>query len=90
MYRLGLEAILGLRRVGKVLRIDPCIPKDWPGYELAYRDGETSYQIRVEKPAGINRGVKRVTLDGKVLPGGNIPLSADGQQHSPRISPVTL
>jgi cyclic beta-1,2-glucan synthetase len=82
MYRLGLEAILGLRRVGKILRIDPCIPKDWPGYELAYRDGETSYQIRVEKPAGINRGVKQVTLDGEVLPGGNIPLTADGQQHS--------
>jgi cyclic beta-1,2-glucan synthetase len=48
MYRLGLETILGLRRVGNVLQMDPCIPKDWSGYELTYHDGETSYQVRVE------------------------------------------
>jgi cyclic beta-1,2-glucan synthetase len=81
MYRLGLEAILGLRRVGKWLRIDPCIPKGWPGYELTYRDGETSYRIRVENPDGVNRGVKQVTLDGEVLPEGEIPLLGNGRQH---------
>jgi cyclic beta-1,2-glucan synthetase len=81
MYRLGLEAILGLRRVGKWLRIDPCIPKGWPGYELTYRDGETSYRIRVGNPDGVNRSVKQVTLDGGVLPEGEIPLLGDGRQH---------
>jgi cellobiose phosphorylase len=81
MYRLGLEAILGLRRVGAALRIDPCIPKDWSGYELTYRDGETSYQIRVENPDGVNRGVKQVTLDGEPLSGGDVPLAGDGRQH---------
>ena len=85
MYRLGLEAILGLRRGGKTLQVSPCIPKDWPGYEIAYRDGETSYQIRVENPDGINRGVKQVALDGEVLPGGDIPLLRDGRQHEVRI-----
>jgi cyclic beta-1,2-glucan synthetase len=81
MYRLGVEAILGLRRVGDVLRIDPCIPRDWPGYELTYRHGETSYRIRVGNPDGVNRGVRVVTLDGEVLPGEEIPLLDDGQQH---------
>jgi cyclic beta-1,2-glucan synthetase len=81
MYRLGLEAILGLRRVGKALRIDPCIPKDWSGYELTYHHGETSYQIHVENPDGINRGVKQVTLDGEALSGGDIPLLGDGRRH---------
>ncbi|MBN1814449.1 MAG: hypothetical protein JXA14_21595 [Anaerolineae bacterium] len=81
MYRLGLEALLGLRRAGESLRIDPCIPKDWPGYDLIYRNGETSYRIRVENPGGVNRGVKQVTLDGEVLPGEEIPLLNDGQQH---------
>ena len=56
MYRVGLEAILGLHRVGEILQIAPCIPKDWPGYEMTYRDGETSYQIRVENPDEVNRG----------------------------------
>jgi len=81
MVRLGLEAILGLRRMGRVLRISPCIPRDWPGYELTYRDGETFYQIRVENPDGVNRGVKQVTLDGEALPGEEIPLLGDGRQH---------
>ena len=85
MYRLGLEAILGLRRVGKALQVNPCIPKDWSGYEITYRDGETSYQIRVENPHGINRGVEQVTLDGEVLPGGNIPLLDDGRRHEVRV-----
>ena len=85
MYRLGMEAILGLRRVGKALQINPCIPKDWPGYELTYRYGETRYQIRVENSEGINRGVKQVTLDGEVLPEGEIPLLDDGRGHEVRV-----
>jgi cyclic beta-1,2-glucan synthetase len=85
MYRLGLEAILGLRRVGGALQINPCIPKHWPGYELTYRNGETSYHIRVENPDGVNLGVRRVTLDGEDLSGGEIPLLGDGLQHEVRV-----
>ena len=32
MVRLGIEVILGLRRTGQELRLDPCIPKQWTGY----------------------------------------------------------
>jgi len=81
MARLGLEAILGLRRVGETLQINPCVPKNWQGYELTYRDGKTQVRIRVENPDGVNRGVKQVTLDGEVLPRKNIPLLDDGRQH---------
>ena len=81
MYRVGLEAILGIRRVGKTLVIDPCIPKSWPHYQLVYRVGETTFQIDVDNPSGVNRGIKHVTLDGQVLPGNAIPLSEDGRQH---------
>ena len=81
MYRLGVEAILGLHRVGKALQITPCIPRDWPGYELIYHDGETQYQIHVDNPDGVNRSVKQVTMDGKILSAEEIPLLDDGQQH---------
>jgi cyclic beta-1,2-glucan synthetase len=85
MYRLGLEAILGLRRAGRTLQINPCIPKHWPGYEVTYRDGATVYHIRVENPGGVNRGVRQVTLDGEVLPGVEVPLAGDGQPHEVRV-----
>jgi cyclic beta-1,2-glucan synthetase len=85
MYRLGLEAILGLYRKGKVLHIEPCIPKDWSEYELIYHNHETTYQIHVENPDRVSQGVKRVTIDGQVVSGGEIPLLDDGQQHNVHI-----
>jgi cyclic beta-1,2-glucan synthetase len=81
MYRLGLETILGIRRAGKTLQIDPCIPKSWPNYEIVYQMGKTTFHIRVENPSGVNRGVKQVTLDGKDSRGNEIPLLEDGGQH---------
>lgn len=85
MYRLGIEALLGLRLEGQLLKIDPCIPGDWPGFELVYRYVDTSYHIYVENPQGINRGVKQVELDGKVVPEGSIHLEQDGGQHKIRV-----
>jgi hypothetical protein len=41
MYRLGSEAILGIRRVGQALQINPRISKSWASYQVTYRDGET-------------------------------------------------
>lgn len=81
MYRLGLEAILGLRRRRNTLQINPCIPKDWPGYEVTYRARETSYRICVENPDGVNRGTKQIMLDGEILSGNRIPLVGDGREH---------
>ncbi|MGE5263849.1 MAG: GH36-type glycosyl hydrolase domain-containing protein, partial [Acidobacteriota bacterium] len=81
MYRVGLEAILGIRRIGKTLQIKPCIPKSWGSYLVTYRVGETTFEIRVENPAGAQVEVKQVTLDGQVLSGNVIPLSDDGRVH---------
>jgi cellobiose phosphorylase len=76
---------LGIRRVGQALQINPCIPKSWTGYQVMYRDGETTFQIKVENPSGVNRGVRQVTLDGKVLPGNEILLLNDGGQHQVQV-----
>jgi cellobiose phosphorylase len=85
MYRLGLEAILGIRREGQTLQINPCIPKSWASYQVTYREGKTTFQIRVDNASGVNRGVRQVTLDGKVLPGNEIPLLRDGNQHQAHV-----
>jgi cyclic beta-1,2-glucan synthetase len=85
MYRLGLEAILGVSQVGNVLKINPCIPKDWPSYKLTFRFGTTHYLISVENPDGVNQGVQRVVLDGKTLTNNHIPLSNDGKPHAVQV-----
>ena len=93
MYRLGIEAILGISRVGDALKIDPCIPKDWPGFKVDYCFGSTHYKISVENPQGVNRGVQQIQLDGNPLPGNPfhkssgmiIPLVDNGQPHEVRV-----
>ncbi len=132
MYRVGVEGILGITLERGALRIDPCIPRHWAGYEASItlrvdvnsqlptpnsqaaspvnsqlptpppsrpqvgaRFGEASpdpvagdqarqaaagnsqgarppgpdseraeYRIVVENPDGVNRGVRRVEIDG--------------------------
>lgn len=85
MYRLGIEAILGLRRERDTLRLEPCIPKGWSGYSVTYRYCGTTYKIDVENPSGVNRGVKQITLDGQLLEDGKIPLSDDGETHRVKV-----
>ncbi|WP_417532447.1 GH36-type glycosyl hydrolase domain-containing protein, partial [Marinobacter lipolyticus] len=47
MYRAGMEGILGIHREGKELTIQPCIPSDWPGFEVSVKVDETEYFIVV-------------------------------------------
>jgi cellobiose phosphorylase len=85
MYRLGLEAILGISKVGAALNINPCIPHFWPGFKVDYRFGNTYYRISVENPHNINRGVRQVLLDGNLLPGNQVPLVEDGKPHEVQV-----
>ena len=86
LYRAGLESILGFRKQGARLAIDPCIPRQWTGFEIVYRHGRTSYLITVENPEGVSRGVSWITLDGTPLErGALIPLVDDAGQHQVRV-----
>ena len=60
MYQAGLEGILGFAVRGTTLRIDPCIPRAWPGYEIDFRYHSARYEIVVENPHGVSRGVVAV------------------------------
>jgi cyclic beta-1,2-glucan synthetase len=85
MYRLGIEAILGISRAGNLLKINPCIHQDWPGFKVDYRFGTANYKISVENPDGVNRGIRQVLLDGNPLPSSQIPLDDDGQHHTVQV-----
>ncbi len=85
MYRVGVESILGLRRRGGGLHIDPCIPKEWPGYEMVFKSGPAEYRIVVENPQGVSRGVRTLEVDGVDCTGQNIPILEDGVVHQVRV-----
>ena len=84
MYRVALEGLLGFHVQGASLLLDPCIPRAWPGFEIAFRHRSARYEIAVENPHGVCRGLVSLTLDGKMLAhDGNplVPLVDDGATH---------
>ena len=85
LYRIGVETLLGFRKQGDRLRIDPRIPAAWQSFTIRYRHGSSSYQIVVENPHGVEAGVAKVELDGKSVPDGEILLGDDGQMHQVRV-----
>ncbi len=86
LYRAGIEWILGFRKRGSGLHIDPCIPRDWEGFRISYRHGDAVYRIKVENPSGVCRGVSRIVVDGNVLDdGAPVPLSDDEIEHEVRV-----
>ena len=82
MYRAGLEWILGFRLRGTTLHLDPCIPRAWRGYKISFRYHSAQYQLSVQNPHGVTRGISRVTLDGEACPIAAIPLVSDGRTHT--------
>ncbi len=84
-WRLTVEAILGLRRQQGTLEIDPCIPKDWPGFEAVFKMGSALYRVKVENPDRVAKGVAEAWLDGVRLDGATLPLTDDSREHEVRV-----
>lgn len=55
------------------LKIDPCIPHTLPGFTVTRRYRGAVYHIRVENPAAVQKGVKRVTVNGKTIEAMSCP-----------------
>jgi cyclic beta-1,2-glucan synthetase len=87
MYRAGLESILGFIVEGNTLRFDPCIPRAWQNFDIAFRHHTGRYEISVDNQAGVCRSIARLELDDQVLPVGtaHITLVDDGGIHRVRV-----
>jgi cyclic beta-1,2-glucan synthetase len=81
MQRAGMEGILGIRVLGVCLHVDPCIPRDWPGFEATIAWRSAHYRIVVENSGRVCNSVASVRLDGASLAPGPIPLLDDGGVH---------
>ena len=80
MYRLVVESLLGVTRVGNRLVLRPRPPAEWPRYTIRYRFGDTVYHIVVEQVSRHDGG-DRLSLDGVLQPDLSVPLVDDGAEH---------
>jgi cyclic beta-1,2-glucan synthetase len=87
MQRAGVESILGLGLQGDVLLLGPCVPKSWPCFELSLRHGSAQYEITLENPNSVGRGVVFAALDESVVADRLVRLRLvdDGAMHRLRV-----
>jgi cellobiose phosphorylase len=83
LYRVALESILGFRLRGDRLKVQPCIPDAWSGFEITFRHRSTAYHVEILCAAALSSW--DVFLDGDLWVGNEIPLRDDGQIHKIRI-----
>jgi cyclic beta-1,2-glucan synthetase len=84
MYRLITESLLGLHLEVDHLRFTPCLPGDWLSFTLHYRHRETTYHITIHNGQPGSE-VKRILLDGQLLPGTTLPLTDDHMSHTAEV-----
>ena len=83
MQRVGIESILGVVIQDGVLKITPCIPRDWTEYQVTIAWRSASYAITVHNPDGVCTGVASIAVDGAEQPiGQTLRLLDDGATHT--------
>jgi cyclic beta-1,2-glucan synthetase len=70
-----------------MMHLDPCIPRAWRGFEITFRYHSSRYEIVVENPQKVARGVCSIEVDGASLPAGSmdIQLADDSATHHVRV-----
>jgi N,N'-diacetylchitobiose phosphorylase len=66
-YFSATQYILGLRPEPTGLRIDPCIPSDWPGFKVTRQFRGKVLEIEVKNPRKVCKGIKSISLNGSLL-----------------------
>ncbi|MBI4485385.1 MAG: DUF3131 domain-containing protein [Acidobacteria bacterium] len=81
MYQSAIQALLGLRRQGATISVEPCIPAVWPEYSIDWRLGKTRYRFTVTNPERQSQGIASAHLDGVAVDPRAIPLREDDGEH---------
>ena len=70
-YYAITQYILGIKPAYDGLEINPCIPSTWKEYTVRRKFRGATYEITVQNPQGVCKGIKTLTVDG-VKTEGNI------------------
>ncbi|MBO5657028.1 MAG: hypothetical protein J6R94_02465, partial [Agathobacter sp.] len=65
------------------LEIDPCVPADWKEFSMSRVWRGAKFEIKVENPNGVMKGVKEIYLDGAKV--DKIPVQAAGSKHDVKV-----
>ena len=80
-YYAVTQYILGIQPQYNGLKIDPCIPKKWDGFEINRKFRGAVYNIKIVNPGHISKGIKKLIVNGKEIPGNIVPAAGKGSKN---------
>ena len=75
------QYLLGIRPQFDGLQVDPCMPASFRHFTVTRKFRGATYVISVDNSAGVEKGVKAVTVDGSAVEGTLLPVFSDGKTH---------
>jgi hypothetical protein len=72
------QYILGVKPDYSGLSVNPCIPKDWDGFNFTRKFRGATYNITVKNPEHVSKGVKSLTVNGTAVEGCVVPTQEAG------------
>lgn len=79
--RSAQQGILGIIPTFEGLMINPCIPKEWDSFSVIRHFRGTIYNIVVNNPSHICKGISKIIVDGYKISNNIIPLFTDKKEH---------
>ena len=80
-FQAATQYMLGIRPAHGGLVIDPCIPSKWDRFTVTRTYRGATYQISVDNPDGVSKGVVRISLNGTELESNFVPAQASGSTN---------
>ncbi len=68
------QYILGIQPDYDGLIVNPCIPNNWNGFKITRKFRGTTFNIEIQNPNHISKGVKELWIDSEKVDGNKIPL----------------
>lgn len=84
-YVAATQYILGIRPDYNGLIIDPCVPKNWEKFYVRRIFRGSTYNISVENPDHVCKGIKSIYVDGSKTTTNLLPIFSDNQSHEVKV-----
>ena len=81
-YYAITQYILGIRPEYDGLLVDPCIPANWDRFTVQRKFRNTQYNITVQNPENVSKGIKEIHVDDEKISGNILPVFEDGKIHN--------
>ena len=75
------QYILGIQPEFNGLSINPSIPSAWDGFKASRKFRGDIFDIEIQNPDHVCKGVKSVEVDGNAIEGNILPVFNDGKNH---------